>query len=175
MLQSNIEPIFLSFLVSLRFVCEWKNSIQFCQWVGWVGWQSWLENYTWHCAAQGFGLPLVAKLPPVPPSLPCNWGLLGGYLNYAAPQEHRVWQSCNWLAPMIGSKKPNYWNLFCRFTSISGDLKVQEFYDDDDCGINLSQISNCPVGATRPSIPTLVWDPACWSVIDQFPLPTKPT
>ena len=38
------------------------------------------------------------------------------FLNYAAPQEHCVRQSGNWLPPMIGSEKLNYWT--CRFSSI---------------------------------------------------------
>ena len=171
-----------SFLVSLRFVSEWKNSIQFVQWLG--GLAKLIRKL---CSSRRFWwCPTSCKITPGPLSF-VTGGYRGGCLNYAAPQEHRVWQSCNWSAPMIGSEKLNFWNLFqqiCKHSRFKKPTwviwKCKTFLKKKrkfsmTVVQNWSQISNCPVGVTRPPIPTLVWVLACcWSVIDQFP-PHPPT
>ena len=122
---------------------------------------------TRHSGAEGFGVPAVAKLPPVhlwsniriPPLLLELRGTPGALC--AA-----IWQLIT-SHDRFGETKLLNLQIFKHYV-LKNSLNVfrcKTFLKEEKHWV---QISICPVGVTRPPIPTLVRS-AAWSVIDQFP------
>ena len=139
---------------------EWKNSLQFVQWVGWL---AKLIRKLQLCFLVSHQLQNYLR----PPWLPCNWGLLE--LRCTAGS------SCVVIFQLITSDDSFEETelLFCRFTMILGPNqsqsgRVERGGERLDPNIQLS--SGCdPSPNPHPGVSA-----ACWSVIDQFPPPPNP-